>query len=320
MTDPLGVSHWAQPKREAIVFVEGKACMASHSYSSLREYSTTMPSGVYPGKMWKAAAEGTWCLRWYEEEVGGSCRVGTANIAVDAGAMFYNPYSGKLRDLGDLQSDPKGILIYDGVSPVRPAIPAISEVPEEAVSKHVRQRITYWQNRALVAEGAATNVPSGDDGAVDEKLGLVKLPPIRLDNETHDLLTEAADRAGVIVQAYVRKIIAAALKGISLPDKDIIGIVNEVHLAHVAGDEQSELLEIVKACFVQAGAPLQLAAKQLPGSKEHALRTMIFTALGQASMQWEPRPSGVFDSSGAFMIGEALVSDILGLLGARLQP
>ncbi|MCK9598164.1 MAG: hypothetical protein M0R06_03925 [Sphaerochaeta sp.] len=38
------------------------------------------------------------------------------------------------------------------------------------------------------------------------------------------------------------------------------------------------------------------------------IREKIFTAIGEASMCWEPRPTGVFDSTAAQKIGERLVA------------
>lgn len=34
----------------------------------LREYSVTIPSGEYEGKMWKANRGGTWYLYWYDHD------------------------------------------------------------------------------------------------------------------------------------------------------------------------------------------------------------------------------------------------------------
>ena len=40
------------------------------------------------------------------------------------------------------------------------------------------------------------------------------------------------------------------------------------------------------------------------------LKTKVFEALGEASMCWEPRPEGVFDSTHAQKIGEKLMQEI----------
>lgn len=40
------------------------------------------------------------------------------------------------------------------------------------------------------------------------------------------------------------------------------------------------------------------------------LEEIVFTALGEASMCWNPRPTGVFDSTGAKEIGDKLVKNI----------
>lgn len=82
MTDPLG-KHFRQPRREAILIGQDTAFMSRATFDKLSEYSTTNPSGVYPGKMWKAerfksvdgthegrpvrrmVPSGVWELRWY---------------------------------------------------------------------------------------------------------------------------------------------------------------------------------------------------------------------------------------------------------------
>ncbi len=44
------------------------------------------------------------------------------------------------------------------------------------------------------------------------------------------------------------------------------------------------------------------------------LKTLIFEALGEASLQWEPKPTGVFDSTGAIKVGEKLYTEIDAML------
>lgn len=67
ITDPLG-KHWKQPPTTDVL-IDGKyAVMSKATLLKLTEYSASMPSGVYPGKMWRAvSADGTQHLRWYGE-------------------------------------------------------------------------------------------------------------------------------------------------------------------------------------------------------------------------------------------------------------
>lgn len=66
ITDPLG-SHWSQPKVEDILIDDHCALMKANDLRKLKEYSTTLPTGVYAGKMWKSQYGGIWYLRWYGE-------------------------------------------------------------------------------------------------------------------------------------------------------------------------------------------------------------------------------------------------------------
>lgn len=65
MTHPLG-KHWQQPSADSILIDDTHAIMDSKALDSLADYSRSMPSGVYPGKMWKAIAkDGRRFLCWY---------------------------------------------------------------------------------------------------------------------------------------------------------------------------------------------------------------------------------------------------------------
>lgn len=65
ITDPLG-RHWQQPGAEKILIDDSHAIMDRQTFDALADYSCSVPSGVYPGKMWKAvASDGRKFLRWY---------------------------------------------------------------------------------------------------------------------------------------------------------------------------------------------------------------------------------------------------------------
>lgn len=78
MTDALG-AHWRQPDTENFVLDDTHVMMSQREFDQLAEYSTSYPSGVYPGKCWKARhwevvmSHGlpyrkwlnSWDLRWY---------------------------------------------------------------------------------------------------------------------------------------------------------------------------------------------------------------------------------------------------------------
>lgn len=59
---------WVQPSRQEILVGEHEAIMPLSTLSCLREYNTTIPSGVYQGKMWRRRnhKEGAkWLLCWF---------------------------------------------------------------------------------------------------------------------------------------------------------------------------------------------------------------------------------------------------------------
>lgn len=66
MTDPLG-KHWDQPDREEIAISTYCASMRDATFLNLPEYSASIPTGMYAGKMWRANCGDCWELRWYED-------------------------------------------------------------------------------------------------------------------------------------------------------------------------------------------------------------------------------------------------------------
>lgn len=66
VTHPLG-KHWEQPDLSAITLTETRALMVDGTFKKLADYSCSIPTGVYAGKMWKACVDGQWYLRWYTD-------------------------------------------------------------------------------------------------------------------------------------------------------------------------------------------------------------------------------------------------------------
>ena len=99
ITHPLG-KHWEQPPLRDVWFFGGLAIMTEKTLEELPEYSSTLPSGVYDGKMWRAnvtppAAPGCalpprekprkeeWILRWFApSDEPNKCAVKWADIVL----------------------------------------------------------------------------------------------------------------------------------------------------------------------------------------------------------------------------------------------
>ncbi|MGJ3352769.1 hypothetical protein [Providencia sp. Je.9.19] len=65
MTNSLG-NYWKQPNPANITIDDTHAMMTRSDYELLADYSDSVPSGVYVGKMWKAVApSGKAFLRWF---------------------------------------------------------------------------------------------------------------------------------------------------------------------------------------------------------------------------------------------------------------
>lgn len=66
ITEPLG-RYWDQPGAINILLTDVRAVMKKKYFNMLAEYSCSLPSGVYAGKMWKRFALGLWYMCWYED-------------------------------------------------------------------------------------------------------------------------------------------------------------------------------------------------------------------------------------------------------------
>lgn len=73
MTHPMS-RYWDQPNRNEITIDATHALMSRKTFDLLHEYSRSIPTGAYEGKMWKAelykdVGSGIqtlkWFLRWY---------------------------------------------------------------------------------------------------------------------------------------------------------------------------------------------------------------------------------------------------------------
>lgn len=77
MNDPLG-KYWDQPSDLRTAPMNSHAVLLTrYQFEHLGEYSSSIPSGVYPGKCWKcwwpdhpkkSFEPGKWYLRWYAED------------------------------------------------------------------------------------------------------------------------------------------------------------------------------------------------------------------------------------------------------------
>lgn len=77
ITDPMGKC-WGQPKLSAIKFnhltdkdkgleIDEFVSMDPESFEKLMDYSTSIPTGKYAGKMWKRQTPQGWHLCWYSK-------------------------------------------------------------------------------------------------------------------------------------------------------------------------------------------------------------------------------------------------------------
>lgn len=66
MTHPLG-KHWEQPATSKILITDVRAVMSKAVFDKISDYSGSIPTGVYAGKMWKSFFDGLWHLRWFED-------------------------------------------------------------------------------------------------------------------------------------------------------------------------------------------------------------------------------------------------------------
>lgn len=84
MTHRLGKC-WDQPPVEDIWFLDDLAVMAPRTFDDLADYSRSLPSGVYDGKMWRSQFGKDWYLKWFAPaKLPNECQVMYRRIAVVA--------------------------------------------------------------------------------------------------------------------------------------------------------------------------------------------------------------------------------------------
>jgi hypothetical protein len=64
ITDPRGM-YWHQPSANEIAIDETYAVMNKTTFDSLPAYSSSLPSAVYSGKMWRRWTGSVWLLMWF---------------------------------------------------------------------------------------------------------------------------------------------------------------------------------------------------------------------------------------------------------------
>lgn len=65
ITSPKG-RYWHQPHRRYIEMDDTHALMSEQTFRGLHDYSDSMPTGAYEGKMWRSKRRGKWFLCWYD--------------------------------------------------------------------------------------------------------------------------------------------------------------------------------------------------------------------------------------------------------------
>ena len=82
ITHELG-AYWKQPPLSDLLVDETHAVMTERTLKALAEYSTTIPTGVYEGKMWRRATYPGWLLCWYGPgDRPDNCSIATREILV----------------------------------------------------------------------------------------------------------------------------------------------------------------------------------------------------------------------------------------------
>ena len=67
ITDPMG-RFWDQPDRGEILVDDRHAVMTRATFDALADYSSSVPTGVYAGKMWRRRrwiGKDEWLLCWF---------------------------------------------------------------------------------------------------------------------------------------------------------------------------------------------------------------------------------------------------------------
>lgn len=85
-----GLGAWRQPNRDEICVSDDTAIMSISAYNKLYEYSSTVPTGVYPGKMWRCVDRDRLndgqvfqeYLCWYGYVDGDTCSINSRKLII----------------------------------------------------------------------------------------------------------------------------------------------------------------------------------------------------------------------------------------------
>ena len=92
MISPQG-RYWDQPSRFSILIDETHALMTPQTFKELKEYSCTLPAGVYEGKMWRGRFNGEWYLVWFgPSDQANQCSVNHRLILIEEGFLSASEF------------------------------------------------------------------------------------------------------------------------------------------------------------------------------------------------------------------------------------
>jgi hypothetical protein len=64
MVHPLS-KYWSQPSRHQVAVYDDIAIMDRSTLARMADYSLSIPTGAYEGKMWRQSNGGSWRFCWY---------------------------------------------------------------------------------------------------------------------------------------------------------------------------------------------------------------------------------------------------------------
>ena len=64
ITEPEGKC-WYQPSYDELIFSDDAVMVSRDAFNRLSDYSRSIPSGVYEGKIWKSMIKDQWYLCWF---------------------------------------------------------------------------------------------------------------------------------------------------------------------------------------------------------------------------------------------------------------
>lgn len=226
ITDPMG-AYWDQPKTSEIVVDDKTAKMTKETFDSLMTYNSSIPSGVYVGKMWKRTFKEISTLCVYSKIVGDNMEIDNRKIIIVE--ELPKKEIKNLELFGGKKDFPEKTMTVKQVS-------EILNVSKDLVKKRIRE---LWNDRA----GVLLKNSQGGYLLTEEQVTMIKL---RIEENSH-ILKVGDDRNALAKTDLEKKLLIK--QGYDLLMEEVINLQDENKQLKIEKYENAPKVELAETAL-----------------------------------------------------------------------